>query len=129
MKCSRITSAGLLVLLMLTAGAPPAAAQICLFDWATPGSYEITGDFRGRSETVMARVTNDCRVTISLPGVFTGAALKRAGRCLAFTFRVQDVRQTFTARWCDSYGVVPWEGREVRASIVRRDGRLNTGNK
>ena len=117
----------LAMLALSSAEAPPAVARTCIFDWAVPGSYEITGNFRGQAETVWAQLTNDCRVTISLPGVFTGGALKRAGKCLAFSFRVENERQTFTARWCNSYGVVPWQGREVRATIVRREGRPNAG--
>jgi hypothetical protein len=114
-----------LTVLALTAATPATAANTCTFDWAVPGAYEISGNFRGQAATVMARVTNDCRVTIGLPGVFTGGPLRRAARCLEFSFRVQDVRQTFTARWCDNYGVVPWEGRDVRATIVMRQSPLN----
>lgn len=116
--------AACLPLLALVAGAVPAAgANACTFDWAVPGTYEISGNFRGRTETVQARLTPDCRVTISLPGVLTGSRLKRQGRCLAFSFRVEGERYPFSARWCGSYGVVPWQGREVRASIVRRRDR------
>jgi hypothetical protein len=114
-----------LAVLALMPAAPPAAAATCVFDWAVPGPYDVVGNFRGRTETVTARLTNDCRVTIGLPGVFTGGPVKRAGSCLVFTFRVQDVRQTFTARWCNSYGIVPWQGRDIRARIVPRPGRMN----
>jgi hypothetical protein len=124
MSNSRIISAACFAALALTTPAAPAtAATTCIFDWAVPGYYEISGRFRGQVETVTARLTNDCRVTIGLPGVFTGGPLRRNGRCLAFSFRVQDERQTFTARWCGSYGVVPWQGRDVRATIVKRPGR------
>lgn len=109
--------------------APAAAARTCIFDWAVPGLYEVSGNFRGQSQTVMARLTSNCRVTIQLPGVFTGGVVRRSGSCLSFTFKVQDERQTFTARWCDSYGVVPWEGRDVQATIKRRQGRSNTGSR
>jgi hypothetical protein len=129
MSKRRIISAACLaplVLLALAPAAAPAAAGSCTFDWAVPGPYDVAGNFRGRTETVTARLTNDCRVTIGLPGVFTGGPVKRAGSCLAFSFRVENVRQTFTARWCNDYGVVPWQGREVRAQIVPRHGRLNT---
>lgn len=112
-----------------TAATPAAAAPACIYDWAIPGVYDISGNFRGEVETVIARLTNDCRVAISLPGIFTGGALKRDGRCLTFSFRVEGERETFKARWCDSYGVVPWKGREVQASIVRHQGRSNTGTK
>ena len=113
-----------LAVLALSAVATPAAARTCVFDWAVPGPYDVSGNFRGRTETVTARLTNDCRVTIGLPGVFTGGPVKRAGSCLVFSFRVQDVRETFTARWCNDYAVVPWQGRNVRAQIVARHGRL-----
>jgi hypothetical protein len=106
-----------------SAATQTAAAGACIFDWAVPGPYDIRGNFRDRNETVTARLTNDCRVTIALPGVFTGAPVRRAGNCLQFSFRVEGERQTFTARWCDSYGMVPWEGRDVRAEIVGRPGR------
>lgn len=115
--------------LVFTAWAQPAAARSCIFDWAVPGSYEVSGEFRGQVQTVFARVTPDCRVSIALPGVYTGGALKRSGSCLTFSFKVQDVRQTFTARWCDGYGVVPWQGRNVRAKVVRRQDRPNTGTR
>jgi hypothetical protein len=120
----RIICAGLAVLALTTAGTPAVAATGCIFDWAVPGNYEISGSFRGRTETVPAHLTNDCRVRIALPGVFTGGQLKRQGRCLAFSFRVEGERQAFTAQWCGSYGVVPWQGRSVRATIVRRQDRL-----
>jgi hypothetical protein len=122
-----VTMLALAVLAFATAG-PAKAAGACIFDWAIPGPNDISGDFRGQAETVTARLTNDCRVTIGLPGVFTGGPVRRAGSCLRFSFKVQDERQTFTARWCDSHGVVPWQGREIRARIVKRPGRL-TGNR
>lgn len=123
MSIRNIFSAACLTGLALTTAAPPAsAASACIFNWAVPGTYDIKGSFRGRVETVTARLTNDCRVTIGLPGVFTGGPLRRNGRCLAFSFRVQDQRETFTAQWCRGYGVVPWQGRNVRASVARRQG-------
>jgi len=118
--CKFLCGACLAALALTTNPQPAPAAVACIFDWAVPGSYDISGNFRGRLETVTARLTNDCRVTIGLPGVYTGGPLRRAGRCLTFTFRVQDQRQTFTARWCRSTGVVPWQGRNVRARVVRR---------
>jgi hypothetical protein len=118
-----IGAACVALLALAAAAAPSAAADACIFDWAVPGSYEISGSFRGRTETVPARLTNDCRVTISLPGVFTGGPLRRHGPCLAFSFRVEGERRPFSAQWCGSYGVVPWQGRNVRATIVRRPDR------
>jgi hypothetical protein len=117
--CKIVCGASLIVLAVSTA-APPAVAQACVFDWARPGSYDISGNFRGQVETVTARLTHDCRVSIGMPGVFTGGPLRRAGRCLEFSFRVEGERRTFTARWCGNYGVVPWQGRNIRATIVRR---------
>jgi len=116
----------LAVLALTPAPAPAATWGTCIFDWAIPGPYDVSGNFRGQTETVTARLTNDCRITIGLPGVFTGGPVKQAGPCLAFSFKVEDVRQTFSARWCKDYGVVPWEGRDVRAQIVPRHGRMNT---
>jgi len=127
--CKILCAAGLAVVWFATAAAPARAETACIFDWAVPGAYDISGNFRGQVETVVARLTNDCRVAISLPGIFTGGALKRDGRCLAFNFKVEGERATFRARWCGSYGVVPWQGRKVRATIVRHRGRSNTGNK
>ncbi|MFW6076182.1 MAG: hypothetical protein ACOC71_00385 [Hyphomicrobiales bacterium] len=129
MNNARITcAAGLVALSLAGSGLPPsvtpaAAVGTCVFDWAVPGPYDITGNFRGRTETTTARLTNDCRVTIALPGVFTGGPVRRAGDCLQFSFRVEGERQAFTARWCDSYAVVPWQGRNIRAEVVRRRGR------
>jgi hypothetical protein len=119
--CLALTA--LTVLAWSTSATPATAAAKCIFDWAVPGPYDISGNFRGRVETITAWLTPDCRVNIPLPGVFTGGRLKRQGKCLAFSFRVQNVRQSFTARWCGSYGVVPWQGRNVRASIVMRRQR------
>lgn len=110
-------------LAVATQATPAAAAGTCIFDWAVPGPYDISGQFRGQTETVTARLTNDCRVTISLPGVFTGGPVRRVGSCLQFSFRVEGERQTFTARWCNDRGVVPWQGRDVQATVVRRQGR------
>jgi hypothetical protein len=118
-----ICAACIALLALAGAATPSAAANACIFDWAVPGTYGISGNFRGRTETVPARLTHDCRVAISLPGVFTGGPLRRQGRCLAFSFRIEGERQPFSAQWCGSYGVVPWQGRNVRATIVRRQDR------
>jgi hypothetical protein len=66
-----------------------------------PGTYVVSGDFR----------------------VFTGARLKRSGSCLSFTFKIEGQRQVFTARWCQGYGIVPWQGRDIRASVSPRQSR------
>lgn len=116
-------------LALTTSATPAAAAAACIFDWAVPGLYHVSANFRGHTEAVTARLTTDCRVTIGLPGVFTGGRVTRAGSCLQFSFRVEGERQTFTARWCDSYGVVPWQGRNVRATIVPRQSLMERHNR
>lgn len=127
--CKVFWAVGLSVLGLAAAATPTRAEPACIFDWAVPGSYDISGNFRGEVETVTARLTNDCRVAIALPGIFSGGPLQRDGRCLTFSFKVENERGTFKARWCGSYGVVPWQGRDVRATIARHRGRSNTGNK
>lgn len=99
---------------------PAAAARSCIHSWAVPGVYEVTGNFRGRPETTTIRLTSDCRVVLSLPGVFGGGPLSRSGSCVRFGFKVQGERATYSARWCGSYGIVPWQGREIRASVRLR---------
>lgn len=107
----------------LAASSPPAAAasaQPCIYDWAVPGLYEISGNFRGTVESAGARLTSDCRVQLKIPGVFAGGLLRKAGHCLAFSFKVEGKQQPFIARWCNTYGVVPWNGKQIRATIERR---------
>lgn len=129
MSSCKILWAGGAAALWLATATPAMAQPACIFDWAVPGAYDISGSFRGPVETVIARLTNDCRVSISLPGVYTGGALKRDGSCLTFGFKVEGERATFRARWCESYGVVPWQGRNIRATIKRHQGPSNTGTK
>lgn len=103
----------------LTTAATPAEAKTCGFEWAVPGQYQVSGDFRGQMDSVTARLTTDCRVTIGLPGVFTGGQVTLAGDCLVFSFRVEGEQRSFEAQWCGGYGLVPWEGRNVRATVAR----------
>jgi hypothetical protein len=95
------------------------AARNCGYGWAVPGSYRITGNFRGAAESGIARLTNDCRVILQIPGVFSGGGVRRSGGCLLFSFKVNGEARVFTARWCNSYGIVPWQGRNIRASVTR----------
>jgi hypothetical protein len=106
--------------LVLLAIPHPAAAKTCQFSWAIPGVYELSGNFRGRVESTSARLTNDCKIVLRIPGVFTGGDLVRAGQCLKFSFKVQGERRVFTARWCNTYGIVPWRGRNIRATVKRK---------
>ncbi len=99
---------------------PASAASQCIHAWAKPGTYIISGNFRGSVESANIYLTNNCRVVIPLPGVFTGGRLGRAGHCLKFSFKVQGQRQVFNARWCDGYGIVPWGDRAIRIAVKRK---------
>jgi hypothetical protein len=112
------SSAGLVMFALLAGPLPAAAAKSCIYPWAVPGDYVISGNFRGSVESTTARLTSDCRVVLSLPGVFAGATIRRAGPCLSFTFKIEGQKQVFTAQWCEGYGVVPWQGRQIRASVT-----------
>jgi hypothetical protein len=95
------------------------AAKTCGFGWAKPGKYIISGNFRGQVESASARLTNDCRISLQIPGVFSGSRLKRSGKCLRFALKIEGERKVFFAKWCNTYGLVPWKGRTIRASIKR----------
>jgi hypothetical protein len=95
------------------------AAKSCGFGWAKPGKYHVSGNFRGRVEATTARLTRDCRVSLQIPGVFTGGRVKRSGKCLRFALKVQGESKVFFAKWCNTYGLVPWQGRNIRAQIKR----------
>ncbi len=95
------------------------AAKSCGFGWAKPGKYKVSGNFRGRVESTSARLTSDCRVSLQIPGVFTGGRVKKSGRCLRFALKIEGQRKVFFAKWCNSYGLVPWKGRNIRAEIKR----------
>jgi hypothetical protein len=79
----------------------------------------VSGNFRGTTEAATARLTRDCRVFFQVPGVFSGGTVRRSGSCLRFSFKVEGERRTFSARWCNSYGIVPWQGRNIRARVSR----------
>jgi len=93
------------------------AAKSCGFGWAKPGKYKVSGNFRGRVEATSARLTSDCRVSLQIPGVFTGGRVRKSGKCLRFALKVEGQRKVFFAKWCNTYGVVPWKGRDIRAEI------------
>lgn len=113
--------AALAVAALAFMASPASAAKGCVFDWAKPGTYEIRGNFRGQVESASAKLTSDCRVVLQIPGVFAGGKVSKAGSCLKFHFKVDwEKDKTYTARWCDGHGYVPWEGRNVRATVVLR---------
>jgi hypothetical protein len=93
------------------------AAKSCGFGWAKPGKYRVSGNFRGRVEATSARLTSDCRVSLQIPGVFTGGRVNKSGKCLRFALKVEGQRKVFFAKWCNTYGLVPWKGRNIRAEI------------
>jgi len=97
--------------------ADKASAKSCGHAWAVPGTYTISGNFRGKIEAAGARLTRDCRVTIKVPGVSSGTKVKRAGKCLRFRFKVDGVKKAFTARWCNKVTYIPWKGKRVRARV------------
>ena len=113
-----LTAGAALAIFASTTG-PAEAARSCGYGWAVPGTYKVSGNFRGTTESASARLTNDCRVILQIPGVFSGGGVSRSGGCLLFRFKVEGEKGVFTARWCDSYGIVPWEGRKIRAAVSR----------
>lgn len=123
-------AAGFGMLVLAASGSSASAATGCLFDWARPGTYEVRGNFRGQVESANAKLTSDCRVMLQIPGVFAGGKVSRAGNCLKFNFKVDwEKGKIFTARWCDGHGTVPWEGRNVRATVVLRKAGSEPGQK
>jgi len=94
-----------------------ANAAPCGADWAEPGTYKITGNFRGKKESAGAELTRDCRINLKIPGVFTGGPVKRSGKCLRFTFKIDKEKQLFKGRWCKGFAVVDWKGKDVRAKV------------
>ncbi|MEO9873605.1 MAG: hypothetical protein ABJ361_14610 [Anderseniella sp.] len=112
-----MTGTGLVLAAMLPGEA--LAADRCIFNWALPGTYKLSGNFRGTTEAATARLTHDCRVYFQVPGVFSGGPVRRSGPCLKFRFKVNGETKIFSARWCNTYGVVPWQGQNVRAAVTR----------
>ncbi len=98
---------------------PAIAAKTCIFSWAVPGTYKVAGNFRGTTEAATAKLTRNCRIVFQVPGVFSGGPVLRAGSCLRFNFKVEGDNRTYSARWCNTYGVVPWQGRNIKAVVSR----------
>lgn len=107
-----------LILSILMLSANTVAAKTCGHSWAVPGTYTITANFRGSVESAGARLTRDCRVRIQVPGIYSGAKVTRSGRCLRFRFKMEGVKRTYSARWCNTVGYIPWKGKRVRARVV-----------
>lgn len=118
--CKLLIGVVLVAAAFVLASVPASAANHCIHPWARPGTYIVSGKFRGSVESANIYLTNDCRVVIPLPGIFTGGRLARAGHCLRFSFKVQGHKKVLTARWCDTYGVVPWGEQAIRIAVKRR---------
>ena len=112
-----LIAAAAVTTLLVFAPADRAEAKACGHAWAIPGTYTISGDFRGKVEAAGAKLSRNCRVNIRVPGVFSGTKVRRAGNCLKFGFKIQGIKQAFTAKWCNTVGVIPWEGRKIRAQV------------
>lgn len=104
-----------------------AAAKGCVHAWAIPGTYTISGNFRGKVETAGARLTRDCRVSIRVPGVASNTRVKGAGKCLRFRFKIDGVKKSLSAKWCNKVGYIPWNGKNIRAKIKLVKRQANTG--
>lgn len=100
------------------AGGSEAQASTCGHSWAKPGKYKISGSFRGKNESTNAFLSKDCRITLQVPGVFTGGKVTKRGDCLEFAFKVEGEKGAFKARWCEDYGLVPWRGETIRAAVT-----------
>ena len=101
----------------LLAGANNAMASSCGQSWAKPGKYKISGSFRGKKESTNAFLGKDCKIILQVPGVFTGGKVKKNGKCLEFSFKVEGDKQVFRAKWCDDYGLIPWKDKVIRAKV------------
>jgi hypothetical protein len=115
--------ANLMKLPALLAGAtlmcllPAEANAGCGHEWAKPGTYTITGNFRGTEESAGAELTRDCRIELKIPGVYTGGPVSKDGQCVRFTFKVDKEKGLFKGRWCNDTATVNWKGKDVQARI------------
>ncbi len=112
-------AAGMAVAGSMTIAGSGTAHASCGQDWAKPGTYTISGNFRGKPETAGAELTRDCRIELKIPGVFTGGPVSRDGRCVRFTFKIDKERGLFKGRWCEETAVVDWKGKRVEANVRR----------
>ena len=96
---------------------PAQASAGCGHEWAKPGTYTITGNFRGSEESAGAELTRDCRIELKIPGVYTGGPVSKDGKCVRFTFKVDKEKGLFKGRWCNEVATVNWKGKNVEARI------------
>ena len=104
-----------------------AAAKACGHAWAVPGTYTISGEFRGKVETAGAHLSRTCRVNLRVPGVFSGTKVRKAGKCLRFNFKIEGIKTAFSARWCNGVGHIPWSGKNIRVQVKLVKRQANTG--
>ena len=102
----------------LLADVNTAMAADCGQSWAKPGRYKISGSFRGKNESTNAFLGKDCRINLQVPGVFTGGKVKKNGKCLEFSFKIENDSSVFKAKWCDDYGLIPWKDKTIRAQVT-----------
>jgi hypothetical protein len=102
----------------LLADVNTAMAADCGQSWAKPGRYKISGSFRGKNESTNAFLGKDCRINLQVPGVFTGGKVRKSGKCLEFSFKIENDASVFKAKWCDSYGLIPWQDKTIRAKVT-----------
>jgi hypothetical protein len=110
-----IAFVGVLGLAGLAGGAD--AQPSCGPEWALPGEYYVSGNFRGRNESTVIRLSSSCRVHFQVPGVFSGGPVQASGECVRFSFKVRGEKRPLEARWCDDVGTVPWNGREIQVKV------------
>jgi len=111
-------SAAGMAAVFLFAGANNAMAADCGHSWAKPGRYKISASFRGKAESTNAFLGKDCHITLQVPGVFTGGNVSKSGSCLEFSFKIEGETSVFRAKWCDDYGLIPWQGKTIRAEVT-----------
>ena len=114
---SALSAAGMAGVFLFV-GANNAIAADCGHSWAQPGKYKISASFRGKKESTNVFLSKDCRVTLQVPGVFAGGKVRKRGKCLEFTFKIEGETKVFRAKWCDDYGLIPWQDKTIRAEVI-----------
>ena len=114
---SAVSAAGMAGMLLFV-GTNNAIAADCGYSWAKPGRYKISASFRGKKESTNVFLGKNCRITLQVPGVFTGGKVRKSGRCLEFSFKIEGETKVFRAKWCDDYGLVPWQDKTIRAEVT-----------
>ena len=114
---SAVLAAGMAGVFLL-ADVNTAMAADCGQSWAKPGRYKISASFRGKNESTNAFLGKDCRINLQVPGVFTGGKVRKSGKCLEFSFKIENDASVFKAKWCGDYGLIPWQDKTIRAQVT-----------